>query len=203
MKAAYIEFRLDSSTMNTREFYASRQGTHRYLTKESVASALTYSEVIRRDKKDQWVPLKFDFDCTPASPVNVRTQDTVYKAGDQPDVGLLRYGHQELLMPGSVFCTVIWGDSPELWEGQVVLIGKKRAPAQIVTYLQVDVQPDTKAKAEYIMPIQVPPLQVGQYGTFIPLVFTARYAIIQVPLRPDQLRFVVNGRAVPLGIEGK
>lgn len=200
MKAAYVEFRLESATMNTREFYASRQGTHKYLTKEAVACAITYSEVLRRSKKEEWAPLmpEFGFDCTPAMPVAVRTLETVYKAGDDVNVGLLRYGRQELLLPGSIFRFVAWGDLPSLREGQIVLIGKKRAAAQLAKCVLAEVEPDTDMPAAQVMPIQVPPETVVDYGAFIPLVLTMRYAIVQVPLQPGRPRLVVNGWAVPL-----
>jgi hypothetical protein len=199
MKAAYVEFRLESATMNTREFYASKQGTHKYLTKGAVACAISYSEVLQRNKKDDWSALTFDFDCTPAVPVNIRTLETVYKAGDKADAGLLRYGRQELIMPGSVFRFVAWGDLPPLWEGQVFLIGKKRAAAQVIKCVQSNVEPDTKTSAEHVMPIQIPPLSATQFGAFVPLVLTAYYAIVQVPLQPGRPRLVVNGWGVPLG----
>lgn len=199
MKAAYVEFRLESATMNTREFYASKQGTHKYLTKGAVACAISYSEVLQRNKKDEWSALPFDFDCTPAVPVNVRTLETVYKAGDKANEGLLRYGHQELIMPGSVFRFVAWGELPSLWEGQIFLIGKKRAAARVITCVKSEVEPDTKTPAEHIMPIQIPPLTVTQFGAFVPLVLTANYAIVQIPLQPGRSRLVVNGWAVPLG----
>lgn len=199
MKAAYVEFRLESATMNTREFYASKQGTHKYLTKGAVACAISYNEVLQRNKKDDWSALSFDFDCTPAVPVNIRTLETVYKAGDKADVGLLRYGRQELIMPGSVFRFVAWGGLPQLWEGQVFLIGKKRAAARVITCVQSDVEPDTKTSAEHVMPIQIPPLSVAQFGAFVPLVLTAYYAIVQVPLEPGRPRLVLNGWGVPLG----
>jgi hypothetical protein len=199
MRAIYAEFRLESSTMNTREFYASRQGTHRYLTKEAVASAITYGEALQRDKRDQWEPLHLPFDCTPAMPVNVRTFESVYKAGDQADAGLLRYGRQGLLVPGSVFRFVAWGDIPLLWEGQVVLIGKKRAAAQIVQCVSADnIEPDKTTQSSQVIPIQVPPLKLNQFEAFVPLILTARYAIVQIPLRPALDRFVVGGWAVPL-----
>ena len=197
MKAAYVEFRLESATMNTREFYASRQGTHKYLTKESVACAISYDDTLVRNKKEEWKPLTFDFDCTPAAPVNVHTLDSVYKAGDDPNAGLLRYGHQELLMPGSLFRFIAWGNLPTLWEGQIILIGKKRAPARLIKCVQADILPDTTTKAEQVIPIQVSPQEVIQYGAFVPLVFTLRYAIIQVPLQTGRPRLVVNGWAVP------
>jgi hypothetical protein len=198
MRAAYAEFRLESSTMNTREFYASRQGTQRYLTKEAVACGIAYSEVLQRNKRDEWAPLGFNFDCTPAMPVQLRTLEAVYKAGDSPNVGLLRYGRQDLLMPGSVYRFVAWGDVPPLWEGQIFLIGKKRAAARVTLCESVEVQPDTRAEAERVIPIQVPPLDLGQFAAFAPLVLTARYAIVQVPLGPGVRRFVVGGWAVPL-----
>lgn len=199
MKAVYVEFRLESATMNTREFYASKQGTHKYLTKGAVACAISYSEVLQRNKKDDWTPLTFDFDCTPAAPIDIRTLETVYKAGDKADIGLLRYGRQELIMPGSVFRFVVWGQVPPLWEGQIFLIGKKRAVARVITCVQSDVEPDTKTPAENVMPIQVPPLSVIQFRAFVPLVLTANYAIVQVPLQVGQPRLVVNGWGVPLG----
>lgn len=200
MKAAYVEFRLESATMNTREFYASRQGTHKYLTKEAVAYAITYNETLVRSKKEEWSPIPFDFDCTPAIPVDVHTLDTVYKAGDDPNTGLLRYGRQELLMPGSVFRFMAWGNLPLLWEGQMILIGKKRAAARVTKCMQADVVPDTTTHVEHVMPIQLPPRAVIQYGAFVPLVLTARYAIVQVLLPPGRPRLVMNGWAVPLGI---
>lgn len=199
MKAAYIEFRLESATMNTRESYASKQGTHKYLTKGAIACAITYGEVLQRNKKDNWSALAFDFDCTPAIPINIRTMETIYKAGDKADAGLLTYGRQELIMPGSVFRFVAWGGLPPLWEGQVFLIGKKRAAARVITCIQSDVQPDTGTLVENVMPIQVPPLSLVEFSAFIPLVLTAYYAIVQVPLQPGYPRLILNGWGVPLG----
>ncbi len=198
MQAAYVEFQLDSSTMNTREFYASRQGTHRYLTKEAVASAITYSEVLIRNKTDLWAPLDFAFDCTPAAPISVRTASTTYKAGDQPNMGLLRFGRQELLMPGSTFRFVAWGNLPPLWTGQTFLIGKKRAAARLTTLFSAEPELDTKSPAEGVMPIQLPPLELGKLKAYRPIALTARYAIVQIPLGPDVPRVVVNGWAVPM-----
>lgn len=198
MRAAYVEFQLESSTMNTREFYASRQGTHKYLTKEAVASAITYSETLQRSKTDEWKPLNFPFDCTPAMPVNVQTVETVYKAGDEPDVGLLRYGRQELLTPGSIFRFVVWGEMPDLWKGQIFLIGKKRASAVITTVVLEEIEPGTTAQSDRVIPIQVPPLDLARFSSYAPLVLTTRYAIVQVPLRAARRRFVVGGWAVPL-----
>lgn len=198
MRAAYVEFQLESSTMNTREFYASRQGTHKYLTREAVACAITYSETLQRSKRDEWTPLTFAFNCTPAMPVDTRTLETVYKAGDEPNIGLLRYGRQELLLPGSIFRFVAWGELPGLGEGQVFLIGKKRAAAKVTACVSAEVEPNTTTQADRVMPIQVPPLELARFEAFIPLVLTARYAIVQVPLRPDLPRFVVGAWAVPM-----
>ena len=199
MKAVYVEFRLESATMNTREFYASRQGTHQYLTKSAVACAITYSETLRRNKKDEWRQLDFDFDCTPAAPIKVQSAVTVYKAGDDQNAGLLRFGRQELLLPGSTFRFVAWGDLPPLWEGQIFLIGKKRAAARIVVCVEDGIEPDTKSLADHVMPIQIPPLMAVQYSAFIPLVLTAYYAIVEVPLQQGFPRIVVNGWGVPVG----
>jgi hypothetical protein len=198
MQAAYVEIQLDSSTMNTREFYASRQGTHRFLTKEAVASAITYSEALIRSKSDLWIPLDVEFDCTPAAPINVRTTSTTYKAGDQPNKGLLRFGRQELMMPGSTFRFVAWGNLPPLWTGQVVLIGKKRAAARVTAFFSAEPELDTKSAAVGVMPIQLPPLELGKLKAYRPIALTARYAIVQIPLGPDVPRVVVNGWAVPM-----
>jgi hypothetical protein len=199
MQAAYVEFQLDSSTMNTREFYASRQGTHRYLTKEAVACAITYTEVLLRNKSDLWAPLDFAFDCTPAAPITVRTANTIYKAGDQSNIGLLRFGRQELIMPGSTFRFVAWGNLPPLWSGQVFLIGKKRAAARVTALFTAESEPDTKSEAlGGVMPIQLPSFELGKVRAYRPIALTARYAIVQVPLGPDVSRVVVNGWAVPM-----
>ncbi len=198
MQAAYVEFQLDSSTMNTREFYASRQGTQRFLTKEAVASAITYSEVLVRNKSDLWAPLDFAFDCTPAAPIAVRTTITTYKAGDQPNIGLLRFGRQELMMPGSTFRFVAWGNLPPLWIGQVFLIGKKRAAARVTALFPAEPEIDTRSEAVGVMPIQLPPLELAKLKAYRPIALTARYAIVQIPLGPDVRRVVVNGWAVPM-----
>jgi hypothetical protein len=198
MLATYAEFRLESSTMNTREFYASRQGTQRYLTREAVACAISYSEILTRDKTVEWASLNFDFDCTPAVPVRLQSLEVVYKAGDDPNAGLLRYGRQDMLMPGSVFRFVAWGNVPALREGQIILIGKKRAAARMTVCRSAEVEPDTSAGANRVMPIQVPPLELRRLEAFSPLVLTARYAIIQIPLRQNLRRIVVEGWAVPI-----
>jgi hypothetical protein len=198
MQAAYVEFQLDSSTMNMREFYASRQGTHTFLTKEAVACAITYSEALVRDKSDAWLPLEFAFDCTPAVPITVRTSVTTYKAGDDPKRGLLRFGRQELIMPGSTFRFVAWGNLPPLWTGQVFLIGKKRAAARVTTLFTAQPEPDRASVGMGLMPIQLPPLELAKLKAYRAAALTARYAVVQVPLGPGVPRIVVNGWAVPM-----
>ena len=195
MKAALIEFRLESATQNVREFYAGRMGTQTFFTKEAVCSALTYEEYLVRDRKAEFAPLTFQFQATPAMGVDVRLQEVVYKAGDLPDAGLLRYGKQTLLMPGSIFRCMVWGDIPALRVGQVILIGKKRAAAEITTCVVADVSPDGVTGGT-VLPVQVPPLRLPQ--VYSPLAITNRYAIIRVPLSVGIRRFAVHGYAVPL-----
>ena len=199
MKAALIEFRLESATQNVREFYAGRMGTHTFFTREAVCSALLYEECLARDRKAEFAPLTFPFQATPAMGVEVRLQEVVYKAGDLPDAGLLRYGKQHLLMPGSIFRCMVWGDIPALQAGQVILIGKKRAAAEITTCVIEDVTPDWVTGGT-VLPVQVPPLRLA--GVYSPLAITNRYAIIRVPLSAGIRRFALNGYAVPL-VEGE
>ncbi len=195
MKAALIEFRLESATQNVREFYASRAGTHTFFTKEAVCSALLYEEYLARDRKADFKPLSFPFQATPAMGVDVRLLEVVYKAGDKPDVGLLRYGKQKLLMPGSVFRCMVWGDIPMLQAGQIILIGKKRAAAEITTCVVAEVTPDTVTGGT-VLPVQVSPMRLP--AIYSPLTLTARYAIIRVPLSADIRRFAISGYAAPL-----
>jgi len=199
VKAALIEFRLESATQNVREFYAGRMGTQTFFTKEAVCSALLYEEYLARDRKADFAPLTFPFRATPAIGVEVRLQEVVYKAGDLPDVGLLRYGKQHLLMPGSVFRCMVWGNVPAFQAGQVILIGKKRAAAEITTCVIEDVTPDAVTGGT-VLPVQVPSLRLP--SVYSPLAITNRYAIIRVPLSPDIQRLAVHGYAVPL-LEGE
>jgi hypothetical protein len=195
MKAALIEFRLESATQNVREFYAGRMGTHTFFTKEAVCSALLYEEYLFRERRADFTPLTFPFHATPAMGIEVRLQEVVYKAGDQQDVGLLRYGKQHLLMPGSTFRCMVWGDIPALQSGQIILIGKKRAAAEITTCVIADVTPD-RAIGGTVLPVQVLPNRLPEVYSL--LAITARYAIIRVPLSADVRRFAVHGYAVPL-----
>jgi hypothetical protein len=196
VKAALLEFELESSTQNVGPFYAAYEGTLRYLTREAVCSALTYTDRIWQDKTEAYQPLTFPFESTPAEPVHVRTAEVIYNAGDKPDQGLLRFGKQELLLPGSRFRCALWGDLPPLTEGQVFLIGKKRAPARIVRLTIEDVQPNYIAEGP-TLPVQLPPDAVTRYRAFAPLVGTQRYFILKLPLTPDLRRFVVGGYVVP------
>lgn len=195
MQVAYVEFRLESATQNVREFYASRVGTHKFFTKEAVACAITYSEVLQRDKNEEYQPLDFSFNNTPAEPIDVKTAEVVYKAGDNPNMGLLRYGRQELILPGSTFRFVVWGIFPPLIEGQTFLIGKKRAAATIIKIVSDDVKFDTTGQGK-VMPIQVSPL--SRLPAYIPLVLTNRYYIIRVQLSEEIKRLKVGEYVVPI-----
>jgi len=196
VKAALLEFELDSSTQNVGPFYASYEGTLRYLTREAVCSALVYADNIRQDKSTAYQQLAFAFESTPAEPVDVRTAEVIYKAGDETDQGLLRFGKQVLLLPGSRFRCALWGALPSLVEGQVFLIGKKRAPARISRLTIEDVQPNYTSEGP-TLPVQLPPDAVVRYRAFAPLVGTQRYFILKLPLTPNLRRFAVGGYIVP------
>jgi len=196
VKAALLEFELESSTQNVGPFYAGYEGTLRYFTREAVCSALTYADCIWQDKTEPYQFLSFPFESTPAEPVDVRTAEVIYNAGDKPDQGLLRFGKQDLLLPGSCFRCALWGDLPPLAEGQVFLIGKKRAPARIVRLTIEDVQPNYTAEGP-TLPVQLPPDAVTRYRAFAPLVGTHRYLILKLPLMPDLRRFAIGGYIVP------
>ena len=196
MKAALLEFELDSSTQNVSQFYAAHEGTLRYLTREAVCSALTYTDRIWQDKAGAYQSLRFPFESTPAEPVDVHTIEVIYRAGDRPDQGLLRFGRQELIPPGSRFRCALWGELPRLAEGQVFLIGKKRAPARIVQLDLEEVQPNYGVEGP-TLPVQLPPDAVTRYHAFAPLVATFRYLILKLPLTPDLRRFKVGGYVVP------
>ena len=200
MQAALIEFQLESSTQNQRGFYAGYASTWRYFTRESVCAALSYEDSLWRDKTESYQPLSFSFDSTPAEPIHVETDEVLYKAGDLGDQGLLRFGRQELILPGSTFRCVVWGELPDLQLGQLFLIGKKRAPARIQYLLIEDVEVDYTSEGQ-LMPIQLPPNHVMSYGAFAPLVGTQRYFILKIPLHRNVPRFLIGGYAVPV-VEG-
>lgn len=200
MKAALLEFELESATQNVGPFYAGNEVTLRYLTRESVCSALTYTESLWHDKAQAYAPLAFSFQSTPAEPTEpeaVRTTDVIYKAGDEPDIGLLRYGKQTVLLPGSRFRCALWGDLPALAIGQVFLIGKKRAPARIVRLELAEVEPDTTSTGPTLS-IQLSPQAVMRQPAFAPIAGTQRYFIVRLPLTPALSRFQVGGYVVPL-----
>lgn len=197
VKAALIEFQIESATQNMRGYYAGYATTIHYFSREAVCSALSYEDSIWRDRKQQYEPLTFPFDSIPASPVSVKTADVIYKAGDQVNEGLLRFGRQEMLLPGSTFRTVLWGELPPLENGQVFLIGKKRAPAQIISLLIEEVIVDYESDG-IMLPIQLPPQSVMLFGAFAPLVATQRLFILKIPLRPQIARFTIGDYVVPL-----
>jgi hypothetical protein len=200
VKAALLEFQLDSATQNTGPFYAGHEVTLRYLTREAVCSALTYTDSIWHAKAQTYQLLAFSFQSTPAEPTNpgdVRTAEVIYKAGDEAGAGLLRFGKQTVLLPGSRFRCAVWGDLPPLTEGQVFLIGKKRAPARIMRLVLADVEPDTTSEGP-TLPVQLSSAAVMRQPAFAPLVGTQRYLIVRLPLMPGLRRFAVGGYVVPL-----
>jgi len=196
MKAVLLEFELESSTQNVGAFYAGHESTLRYFTREAVCSALTYVDRIWQDKTEPYQRLVFPFESTPAEPVNVHTAEVIYNAGDRSDQGLLRFGKQDLLLPGSRFRCALWGDLPPVAKGQIVLIGKKRAPARITQLTREEVQPNYTAKGP-TLPVQLPPDAVMHFRAFAPLVGTQRYFILKLPLTSDLRRFVVGSYVVP------
>ena len=87
MRAALVEFELESATQNVGPFYAGHEMTLRFLSREAVCSAFTYSDRIWQERDEQYRPLVFPFDSTPAEPTNpetMRTAEVTYKAGDDP-----------------------------------------------------------------------------------------------------------------------
>jgi len=149
-----------------------------------------------QDKTADYQPLTFPFESTPAEPVEAWTAEVIYRAGDIQDQGLLRFGRQELLLPGSRFRCALWGELPSLVEGQVFLIGKKRAPARIVRLIVEDVQPDYIVEGQ-TLPVQLSPTDVMRFPAFAPLVGTYRYFILKLPLTPELRRFAIGGYVVP------
>jgi hypothetical protein len=90
---------------------------------------------------------------------------------------------------------MVWGDIPMLQAGQIILIGKKRAAAEITTCVVAEVTPDTVTGGT-VLPVQVSPMRLP--AIYSPLTLTARYAIIRVPLSADIRRFAISGYAAPL-----
>lgn len=197
MQAALIEFELESATQNMSGFYAGYASTWHYFTREAVCSALSYADSLWREKDQEYQSLSFPFESTPAEPIAVETFDVIYKAGDQGNQGLLRFGKQELLLPGSRFRCVIWGELPSLEPEQIFLIGKKRAPARITNLVIQEVELDYTSDG-ILLPIQVSPTSVGMYSAFTPLVGTHRYFILRIPLHSTIRRFSIGECVVPL-----
>lgn len=197
VRAALIEFELESTTQNVRSFYAGYASTSHYFTREAVCSALSYTETLWHNRRDEYQPLSFPFDSTPAEPIRIHTADVLYRSGDNANEGLLRFGKQEVILPGSQFRCSVWGDLPALEIGQVFLIGKKRAPARIVSLIQQSVTPDHLSEG-ILLPVQLPPRRVMSFGAFIPLVGAQRYFILKIPLQANIKRFSIAGYAVPL-----
>ncbi|MBO8127655.1 MAG: hypothetical protein H0Z39_00430 [Peptococcaceae bacterium] len=143
--------------------------------------------------------MTFPFDCTPAEAIEVRTTEVIYKAGDDPKAGLLRFGRQELLLPGSRFRFVAWGEVPSLQVGQVFLIGKKRAAAVITAcHIEDDVEPDTINSAPVVLPVQVTVSDLVKLPAYRPIAATGRYLIVAVPILPRMRRLKVGDYVVPL-----
>jgi hypothetical protein len=86
---------------------------------------------------------------------------------------------------------------PELVEGQVILIGKKRAPARITYLVLAEVEPDTTSQGP-TLPLQLPSSAVMRQPAFAPLAGTQRYLIVRLPLTAGLRRFQVGGYVVPL-----
>ena len=197
MKAALIEFELESATQNMRGFHAGYASTWHYFTREAVCSAFSYADSLWREKDQDYQLLSFPFESTPAEPIAVETLDVIYKAGDHSNRGLLRFGQQELLLPGSRFRCVLWGELPSLEQGQIFLIGKKRAPARITCAVIQEVELNYTSEG-ILLPIQVPSTSVAMYSAFAPLVGTHRYFILKIPLHSNILRFSIGEYVVPI-----
>ncbi len=208
MDAAVIEFMTESMTLYLREFFASHMGTLLYFSKESLANALTYSEMLVRDKDEKWKEQCFPFDCTPAIPVNgaVKVDELIYNVGvgDRPqipvekDKRILRFGRQEVIQPGSIFRAVLWGDLPILEKGQTFLIGKKRGTAVITEVKIVRDVEATRFPSGIIMPIQILPGQISVFSSYQPLVAMNRFLIVKVPARAHDKWLNVERYSVPL-----
>ena len=81
-------------------------------------------------------------------------------------------------------------------EGQIFLIGKKRAPARIVRLIVEDAQPNYTVDGP-TLPVQLAPDAVTHHRAFAPLVGTQRYFILKLPLVRDLRRFSIGGYVVP------
>ncbi len=190
MDVVGIEFMTESMTSYVREFYASRMGTLLYFSKEALANGLTYSEMLLRDKRDEWEEMEFPFDCTPAIPVNgaVKIDELIYNVGDGPrepggkDLRLLKFGKQEVIQPGSLFRAMLWGDDlPDLTVGMTFFLGKKRGSCVLTSVKKVEKVGPTVTPSGIILPVQVTPSQLTQVSAYHPLVTLNRFLIVEVP----------------------
>ncbi len=197
MRVALIEFRLESYSMYLREFYASRMGSLMYFSKEAVANAISYSDMFKRNRKEEWKETDFSFKNAPAIPIDVRMDEIVYKAGDNPNQGLLRYGKQEVILPGSLFKAALWGEYPRIEEGQVFFIGKKRGTA-VITKLSECERELEEGYTGVVFPIQVSPKDLKRFDKYKPLIATSRFFIIQ-PYSGRDLRWLnIDGYSIPI-----
>ncbi|HID94847.1 MAG TPA: hypothetical protein EYP53_02155 [Candidatus Latescibacteria bacterium] len=190
MDVVGIEFMTESMTSYVREFYASRMGTILYFSKEALANGLTYSEMLLRDKRDEWEEVEFPFDCTPAIPVNgaVKIDELIYSVGDGPrvsgdkDLRLLKFGRQEVIQPGSLFRAMLWGDDlPDLAVGMTFFLGKKRGSCVLTSVNKVEEADPTAIPSGIILPVQVTPSQLAQVSAYHPLVTLNRFLIVKIP----------------------
>jgi len=206
MDAIAIEFMTESMLMYVREFYASRMGTHPFLSKEAVASALTYSELFVRERKAEWEKMVFPFDCTPAISRDdaLNLEEIIYNAGDGPrpgerDLRLLKYGKQVVIKPGSIFRAVLWGERvPGVGKGQPFFIGKKRGSCVITSVTHSVNVIAGKEALGIILPIQVNLDQMSRFSSYIPLATLSRFLIVKIPAGGWESWLNVGGFSVPV-----
>jgi hypothetical protein len=199
MKAAIVDFKLESMSLYVREFYASKMGTLEYFSKEAVANAISYQDMFKRDKKQEWQEMHFPFNNTPAIPIDFAKETIVYKAGDDTKKGLLRYGKQDVLIPNSKFRFIVWGDYPMLEKGQIFFIGKKRGIAKIIDLQEFDVEPTRDAFASlHPFPIQLKPSDLKKLSRYFIHVATSRFFIVSVPPSGEFDYLVLANYVVPL-----
>ncbi len=151
MKGAVLKLRLESHTANTSSWYARTQKTHKFLSRESVIAATTNTDWIVQETETDYDPdfVYGDhpkFYATPAMPEDISIRK--YEVGSRmkedvdetPQEHLLAYGHRELILPGSIFRAIVWGNYPEIAEGDICLIGKERAEAVIEEFNEHEIE---------------------------------------------------------------
>ena len=206
MDAIAIEFMTESMLMYVREFYASRMGTHPFLSKEAVTSGLTYSELFVREREAEWEKMVFPFDSTPAiwrdDALNI--EEIIYNAGDGPrpgekDLRLLKYGKQEVIKPGSIFRAVLWGERvPAVEKGQPFFIGKKRGSCVITFVTHSENIILRNEPSGTILPIQLNLDQISRFPSYIPLATLSRFLIVKIPAGGWGRWLNVGGFSVPV-----